>query len=382
MELQRLGFKVKLALPKNTCETPEGKTFFSDLIDEMEWIPLPEIKLPPGKSRAKLQLQILRDTLQKVRPDHAYVPYADGISQAWGMQRKPDSFFSNDAILECLMMRGGFAYPAANLNNRIKNEISWKLQQRARWNKVHHLDPLVLNAIKNRNPAYAKNVFLIPEAIEPLTTKTRPEALQQLGLKQGDPLIVCPGGVNETKGSDLIARAVSRLPRDFPCRLLLFGKHSDHLKKLSESLAHDKRIIFKNQFASPEEFDCLFAAAELVATCYPRHIGSASILIRSAAADKKVLASDFGWIGWACDNFKLGQTCRAGDVDAIRDGLICTLKSTTEPSSENQQSKKAFVDYHTLPNHIAHFTSLICELHGKPAPKLSSFPSPVSIHGI
>jgi hypothetical protein len=64
------------------------------------------------------------------------------------------------------MMRGGFAYPVANLKTRIKNEISWKLQQRAAWDKVHHLDPLVLNAVKKRNPTYAENVFLIPEAIE------------------------------------------------------------------------------------------------------------------------------------------------------------------------------------------------------------------------
>ncbi|MDA7884980.1 hypothetical protein N9B23_01260, partial [bacterium] len=123
---------------------------------------------------------------------------------------KPKSFFSGDAVLECLMMRGGFAYPAANWKTRIKNEISWKLQQRAAWDKVHHLDPLVLNAIKKRNPTYAKNVFLIPEAIEALANKTQSAALQLLGLEPGDPLIVCPGGVNETKGSDLLARAVSQ----------------------------------------------------------------------------------------------------------------------------------------------------------------------------
>lgn len=382
MELRRLGFEVKLSLPENSCDTPEGKTFFSDLADEMEWIPLPEIKLPPGKRRANLQLKMLRDTLQNVRPDHAYIPYADGISQAWGMQRKPENFFSSEAVLECLMMRGGFAYPAANLKTRIKNEISWKLQQRAGWEKVHHLDPLVLNAIKKRNPTYANKVFLIPEAIEPLEIKSQSSALQHLGLEPGDPLIVCPGGVNETKGSDLLARAVSRLPKNFPCRLLLFGNHSKQLQKLSGSLAHDKRIISKNQFASREEFDSLFTAAELVATCYPRHIGSASILIRSAAAGKKVLASDFGWIGWACENYKLGQTCQAGSVDDLRDGLIRTLQSTVDFNDENKQARTSFVNYHTLSNHTAHFTSLICELHGKSKPKLSPFPPPVSMNGL
>lgn len=381
MALLKLGFEVKLSLPENSCDTPEGKTFFSDLIGEVEWIPLPEIKISSGKSRAKLQLNVLRDTLQKVQPDHAYIPYADGISQVWGMQRKPESFFSGDAVLECLMMRGGFAYPAENLKTRIKNELSWKLQQRAAWDKVHHLDPLALNSIKKRNPIYAKNVFLIPEAIEPPTAKSQSAALNQLEIEPSEPLIVCPGGVNETKGSDLLARAVSRIPLDFPCRLLLFGKHSDHLQKLSKSLAHDKRIIFKNQFASPEEFDCLFTAADIVATCYPRHIGSASILIRSAASEKKVLASDFGWIGWACDNYKLGRTCRAGDVDDIRDGLIRTLQSTVNSCDKNHQLRTSFVNYHTLSNHTAHFTSLICELHGKPKPKLSPFPGPASMNG-
>ena len=344
-------------------------------------IPLPEIRLPSGRKRANLQLQILRETLQTVRPDHAYIPYADGISQAWGMQRNPASFFSCDTILEGLMMRGGFAYPAANLQARIKNEISWKLQQRAGWNKVHYLDPLVLNAIKKRNPSYARSVSLIPEAIEPLTINDQSQALQLLGLEQGDPLIVCPGGVNETKGSDLLAHAVSHLPRDFSCRLLLFGKHSKYLEKLSHNFAHDKRIILKNQFASREEFDSLFTAAELVATCYPRHIGSASILIRSAAAEKKVLASDFGWIKWACENYKLGQTCQAGNVAGIRDGLIRTLQSKVDSSNESQQARKSFVNYHTLANHTAHFTSLICKLHGKPAPKTSPFPNPVSMDG-
>jgi hypothetical protein len=61
----------------------------------VEWIPLPKIKIFRQEEAGRnLQLQMSSEThFKKCSPDHAYVPYADGISQAWGMQRKPEGFF-------------------------------------------------------------------------------------------------------------------------------------------------------------------------------------------------------------------------------------------------------------------------------------------------
>jgi len=372
-EFLELGAEVCLAVPENVLDQPEGKAFLSDVLPHTRYIPLPPLgNRTSSLANAKAKLGLLRESVAKCQPGHCFVPYADGISQAWGMSPRPKSLFPRAMPIEGLMMQGKFAYPKLGWKQKLSAEASLYFQRRAPWTRLHHLDPLAFNRIDKLSPS-STQYCLIPDIIERRPFIEASHAKQKLGIAADRYLVVCPGAVNAHKGSDTLIDAVLAMDTSIPVQLMLFGKHSPEIKAKLKDL-DDARVVSVDRFSTPEEFDLLFAAADLISVCYPRHIGSASILLRAAAAGKQVIASDFGWIGWATNKFRLGQACDATSPDAIKDLIQECFASKNESSSGQQLSlAEHFVNYHSVSNHLAHWTRLYRQLHGLPQPQYTPF---------
>jgi glycosyltransferase involved in cell wall biosynthesis len=364
-ELIRLGLQVTLALPDHVTESAEGNAFLPGVLQQAELLPLEKITVSnqSGMAFSKARLGLLQKAVNHHRFDRCYVPYADGLAQAWGAALQPSKFFPPDIRMEGLMMRGGFAYPESSLKNRLKAQISYRLQQRADWSVLHQLDPIAFYAMKGPN---RKRTLLLPEFIEAEPPFDADQAREDFGLKKQSHVVVCPGAVNESKGADLLIQAVRRLPPSSNVHLLLIGKHSDKVRQILAANSDRSRITSIDRFATAAEFSKLFAVADTVAVCYPRHVGSSSILLRAAKAQKQILASDWGWVGWATMTFQLGETCDAQSVDSISNSLI---KLTTNPNANNINStaRDQILAYHSPSNHLAHWTSGICDQLGLPA---------------
>ena len=106
-----------------------------------------------------------------------------------------------------------------------------------------------------------------------------------------------------------------------------------------------------DRFLDTADFAAAIGAMDVVATPYPRHIGSASIVIRAAAAGRPVLGGTFGWIGWAVTRFGLGRTVDVADPDAFAAALAQSLEESSHyrPSS----AARRFVEFHTPDNYHA-----------------------------
>lgn len=374
--LLSLDVDLKLALPKNALDTVEGNCFLADLINHAEHIPLENISTELSvRKNSKRRFQMLRETILSSKANHVFVPYADGITQAWGMHINPQSCFPKGVILEGLMMRGGFAYPTENIKQKLSRELSWKFQQRSRWDRLHQLDPLVYSEIHRRDANFAKRVRLIPDPVEPLSTNDRSRACKLLGITESSTIITCPGAVREQKGCDKLVEAVDQLRCVQDIKLILWGKHSEKVLRVLRGVKNPDRFYSIDRFASDLEFDALFAAADLVAVCYPRHIGSASILIRATRAKKPILASDWGWIGWACEGFDLGLTCDATDSETIQRAIGDLLKQAPNSIQTSSRKSDAFSEFHSISNHINHWTQLIREKLDLPAAKTIPMPN-------
>ncbi len=362
-ELVKLGLNIRLAIPAPESWLEEGHAFLSDVVKQCDVIP---VHTPCGSAWqiARKQLWELADVVRKSGADHAFVPYADGIAQVWGAKLLPKRFLSIDPQFEIegLMMRGSFAYPAQNLKQCVARKINLKVVERSAWTCLHHLDPLAYQAIQNQSPKLANRTRLIPEAIEPLSINDFAEARKVLDVRSESQLITCPGTIHERKGVDLLIEAFSKNADIQNAQLLLWGKHSIHIKRLLQGkyqwLVEQQRIISRDCFASPLEFDSLFVAANLVAVAYPRHVGSSSILIRAAHAGVNVIASNWGWVGWATEKFQLGKTCDVTDPASFAKLMRHELTHTRGPQSDSR--RKQFVSYHSLENHLAHWTHRIC----------------------
>lgn len=365
-ELLKLGADVWLAVPENALEQPEGNAFLSKVLPRTRHLPLSPFR--DGLSvlaQANAKLSLLRESVSKCKPDHCFVPYADGVSQAWGMKAKPRSFLPQEMPIEGLVMRETYAYPRLGWKKSLAAKGSLHFQCRAPWTRLHHLDPLAFDVI-NRKKTNAEH-FLIPDIIQRHEPADRNDAIERLGLDPGQCVVTCPGAVNYSKGSHSLIDAVTGMDESIGVQLVLIGKHSEKIKAKLKRLGQDSRIVSIDRFASVEEFDLLFSAADVIAVCYPKHFGSASVLLRAAAAGRKIIASDYGWIGWATDTFRLGETCDATSPDAIRKLIKgVALSKNKDNSGASSQGIRLLLDYHSRANHLAHWTSLYRQKQGLP----------------
>ena len=369
-----LGLEVELCCPSEGLSDPEAQAFLTGVLDRVtvrSFADLP--KTMSAFQNANQRLDRLVHSVKESDAGSVYIPYADGLAQAWGSKFRVNSLMPDGVSLEGLMMRGSYAYATETIFQKLKSVYSQKTQTRPPWDRLFYLDAIAFHHLKSlRNDA---RIQLMPEPIEASVEISREEACLALGLNQEDLIIACPGGVSSTKGCDLLIKAISLLPQSFKAKLILLGRHSQSVKEMVSQIGRPDRVVSIDRFATPHEFDCLFSAADLIALLYPRHVGSSSILLRAALRNKPIVASDWGWIGWATKEFGAGDIVDCGSMDAIVDAIERALTSIALGRLPTQSDRlKQFLEFHTPQNHAAHWLSGICERLGVEKPNLVDHP--------
>ena len=380
--LVELGVNVTLAMPQNEIDSPEGQSTVGKVLDSVTVLPTQNINSNSNWKTAAGNFDQIASVAKQTKCDHLYVPSADGVSQVWGSRIRPGRLLPSQCTCECLMLTTRAAYPVLGTAKKLLAKFNRRLVQRSGWDRVHHLDPIAYRHLADTSQRFAKRIRLLPEAIEPLQVSSKHEARKtlKLGDFQGK-LITCPGAVNQRKGCDLLIRAFVDADLGNDVKLVLLGKQGDVVRRMLESefakSVKSGHIISANRFATPLEFDSLFAASDLVAVPYPVHTGSSSILIRAARAGKNILASETGWIGWVTKNYALGEFCNVRNHSVLTNRLVKALK---EKPSELTNQRKRFLEYHDLENHLAHWLDLIIRENGIKADRgIIDFPFPDEI---
>ena len=361
---------VVLAIPEVVSDS------YHELLDpvlkSVEIFPVESSEVQSRTGRQRLNL--LRRVVDSVGPKHVYVPYADGLSQTWGSLVFPRKCFASGIIFEGLMMRGSYAYPAASKMMMIKNWISLQLIKRSKWDRIHQLDPIALEKIQGQNLIEKDRNVVIPEIIETPSERGYSAACEDLNLDTECRYVSCPGLQSRRKGIDLLLAAFEKMVQqeseESNCRLLLFGQHSNEireaLKGRYKTLIESRRIISRDGLLSENDFEALFCASEVVCVPYPRHIGSASILIRAARLGKKVLASDWGWVGWTTKKYAIGETCDVKDSEEFAK-LLSRVTGADYPGPaqwrEFADLRSDFLQFHTGKNYSDCFTDIYCKRH-------------------
>jgi glycosyltransferase involved in cell wall biosynthesis len=210
----------------------------------------------------------------------------------------------------------------------------------------------------------------MPDPIDPWVSVSKAEARRRLGIGVEGRYIGCVGAMTPIKGVDLLIKAFAAARVSSGDRLLLVGKMDNTVRGLVQhdmaELAKRDRIVVIDRYVSDEELSLAVDAMDVVCTPYPNHIGSASIVIRGAAAHRPVLAQAFGWMGMVVPRFGLGWTCEVRDRDTFSGAIQRALAN-----AEYYQfgpSVESFVNFHTVPNFIAHWTRNVRARLGKPMP--------------
>lgn len=289
---------------------------------------------------------LIRRSIRKHHPDHLWIPYADGVTQItglcslFGIHLWPQSLPSS-----ALLMRGKYAYPPLNWPDRLQAKLSYHLTRFSPWTRIFCIDPVQYAYIQEHGGALARRVFGMPDPVPSTGVKhDKSDARKDLHLPDGGRYIGCFGALDERKGIDLLLRAFDAAQLRPDDRVLLMGKTSVGVQNILSTDFADKvrerKIILVDRYVAEEELAKGISACDLICTPYPRHIGSASIVIRAAAAGRPVLASEFGWMRHAVPLHELGWLC-----DVTNLPLFATVLTHTLSLSESFHPSEAMLAF-------------------------------------
>lgn len=282
-----------------------------------------------GLRRVYDSAQALGGAVHITRPDRVYVPYADGLALGLALSRLKSKSFLRDIPIEGLQFRGGFAYETESWQSKLRYETIREVSHAFPWTQLHQLDPWVDEAL-NRRWHRAPGIVM-PDPVEPLVGRDRHAARKALGLNSDDRVLGITGALDARKGVDLLIKAFSEIVRSPHERLLLAGKVREDVReviKAHDHLLHTGQIVLLDSWLSSDDFENAICAADWVVAPYPRHIGSSSIVLRAAAAGRKVIGSDFGWVSKAIRRFSLGYTCHVQDEEEFASVLRTALDTS------------------------------------------------------
>lgn len=310
----------------------------------------------------------LRRVARDLAADHIFMPYADGTIQTIGILRLTGRFsIPPNVEIEGLMMRGLFAYEASTaIKARLRTKAWLTLTAAAPFATIHHMDPIVYRAMRDRAPSLAKRVRLIPDPVEPFTPPTCAEARRRLGIPDDGRYIGCVGFQDRRKGIDRLIRAFLDARLGAKDRLLLAGKQEQAIKDILAGEAvqavDEGRIVSLARYISDEELCLGVSAMDVVCTPYPPdagHSGSSSIVIHAAGQERPSLGSDCGWVGDTIRRFGLGAVCDVMNPTTFAAAIRASLESAAE--FRLPEGGKRFVEFHRPENFTGCFTKRLRE---------------------
>jgi glycosyltransferase involved in cell wall biosynthesis len=252
--------------------------------------------------------------VKRHRPDHVFVAYGDHMPMApLVTTRSERDLGMNRSQVDAMFLQSGeVAYLRhLRLRRRIRARLGLMGMHRLPFGRLIFMDAIVHDWMKDHCPSLSRRCVLLPDPVSPVRRYDKATARDMLGIASDGRLISCVGVLDQRKGVDEFVRSFAAAPLAGNDRLLLAGRASpDVAAALGQATARvgQGRIISINRILTGEELDLAVSAADLVATTYrcPMHLGSASVLIRAAAAQRPVLASEEGWLGHMTRAHSLG----------------------------------------------------------------------------
>jgi glycosyltransferase involved in cell wall biosynthesis len=375
--LMEVSEHVTVALASEAPSSREFAVHLSELAGRVEIDASMPRPAGGGMKTARAKLRELKQSIARSRAEHVYFPYGDGLAQLLGLPGAWRWAIPRGVDVETLLFRGAAAYPQVSVKERLKSRASLAAASRPPWSSLFHLDPVVYEWSKRRGGPSADRLQLMADPVEPPSADDRGTVLRRLGLPDDGRYIGTAGVINRHKGIELFLRAFAAASLPESDRLLLAGLQAPEIRALLAGefapLVRAGRIVSLDRVLSIEDFADAIAAMDVVCVPYPHHIGSASIVIRAAAAGRPVLASGFGWSGSVVPRFGLGRITNVNDVQTFAESIARSLNEAG--AFRLTESGERFVEFHTPANFRALWTAGLRRRLNLPAQECRSWAS-------
>ena len=199
---------------------------------------------------------------------------------------------------------------------------------------LFNLDPFATDYIKENWKTDKVKFLPDPVQVYP-TTKTKFEVKESLRIDESKIVFLIFGYLDSRKGISDVMEAIGNISREKSKNgcLLIVGPWEENERKLFNNQlpkiqqVTDFQIVVKDSFVKDEEIQQYFKVADYALALYHQHFGMSAIMVRAAAAQKPLIASNFGLMGKIVDENELGVT-----VDN-------NLKEIVEMILENDEEK-------------------------------------------
>jgi glycosyltransferase involved in cell wall biosynthesis len=316
--------------------------------------------------RAFQEWDLLRKYAVSLGTTHCMIMYLDAILLRLALGSRFHCSFSS------IYFRPVFHY--SNFANYVpsRRERIWQLRDKVCLSRLlpspnlktlFCLDPF---AVEHINKFYSQpRAVYLPDPVQIYNdTESQLEKLRtSMGIASGRQVFLLFGALGARKGIHQLLEAVLMLPPALCHKfcLLLIGPIGFEEKELlpariaeiSQSLP--VQIICRHEFVTDQEIQPYFQIADVILAPYQRHIGMSAILVRASAAQKPVLASDFGLMGEIVRRYGLGLAVDSTVPGEITKGFerfmleplesLCDrvkMKQFADQNTAEQYAKKIF----------------------------------------
>ncbi len=355
-----LGCDVTMLVPSRARGTVQADIKLGALpenVDVRFEIDVP--KLYKKWENAEFETEALQLALDRYPTDHLVMPSGDfiltGLMRHGALRRRLKALNGVDLVMHSCQQ----VYPNLGIRQRSLCVLDRLAVSLARGIRLLTVDPFATSSASVSHMAlYGNPVLPLPHFREiPANMPSQSEARQQLGLPESGRLLGSVGDLGRRKGTELLIESFARSDPGPNDQLLLLGLLSKTAKdKLNEHqhLVDQGNVVFHDRFVSDSEFCNFFFAVDAVWCGFPHQVGIASTQLFAAEANKPVISSNYGAVGWLTKEYGLGRTF-PGTIPAMSEAI--SWFHQTRDWAPDPEGLDRLLKFHTTENFKWHLTA-------------------------
>lgn len=305
------------------------------------------------RMRAQRSLQewaLLRQYAQRLQATHCLLLYFDSFQTAILLKQPLPCPFSGIYFRPTLHY-STFGHYAPTRKERFQE---WREQLVlpfvTRHPQLQHLfclDPFFTEFAQQR--MRLSNATYLPDPVEVDTSASAEKVTdfkRQLGIDPQRTTCLLFGALyDRRKGIAPVLDALVLLTKEqrrSVCLLLVgqLDEQSPLQAKIDEiKAAYDVQVVIRSGFVPNEEVALCFQATDVVLAPYQRHVGMSGILVHAAAAQKPLIASNYGLLGELVRQNQLGLTVEAAKPESIATAIKRVLSGELETIGDRANMK-------------------------------------------
>lgn len=355
-----LGCEVTMLVPSRAKGTTQADIKLGSLPENVRVryeIDVP--KLYKKWENAEFETAALELALERYPTDHLVMPSGDfvlaGLMKHGSLRRRVKAIGGTDLVMHSCQQ----VYPELGIRQRTLCYLDRLAVSMANGIRLLTVDPYATSEASVSHMAlYGNPVLPLPHFREiPEYHPSKSQARIELGLPENGRLLGSVGDLGRRKGTELLIESFARSqpgPDDY---LVLFGILSGtarEMLKQNQDLIDEGSIIVRDRFVTDSEFLNFFDAMDAVWCGCPHQVGIASTQLFAAEANRPIISTRYGAIGWLTEEYGLGRTF-PGTVSAMARAIAWFLK--TDDWTPDPHGRDRLLSYHTTENFNKHVTA-------------------------